>query len=194
MVKTDPSVGGDPTQHSEVMSLFGARHLAVMLCAVFLAGAATSAQAQGSNPDQKPAEQKTQPSGDAAKAEAGKKRSDELAEARRLLTGPAGNYECTWLGKRVVRLLSNDDLDTAFRHLDLYDRFGCPGNHIQATFRCLLTVGIPDAKTQAPDGLDARVHACWVDPNVSSPQQASSPPTAPAASAAPAPPSGTTTR
>ena len=30
-------------------------------------------------------------------------------------------------------LLWRDDLDTAFRHLDLYDRFGCPSAHIQAT-------------------------------------------------------------
>ena len=34
-----------------------------------------------------------------------------------------------------------DDLDTAFRHLDLYDRFGCPGGHVQATFRCLTRFG-----------------------------------------------------
>ena len=34
-----------------------------------------------------------------------------------------------------------DDLDTAFRHLDLYDRFGCPGGHIQAAFRCLTRFG-----------------------------------------------------
>ena len=29
-------------------------------------------------------------------------------------------------------------MDTAFRHLDLYDRFGCPGPHIQSAFRCVL--------------------------------------------------------
>ena len=39
------------------------------------------------------------------------------------------------------RLLWRDDLDTAFRHLDLYDRFGCPAGHIQATFRCLVRQG-----------------------------------------------------
>ena len=169
------------------MPFFGARNLAVLLCAACLAGTVVSARAQGSNPDQKPPEQKTQAAVDAAKVEAGKKR-DELADARRVLTGPAGNYECTWLGRRVVRLLSQDDLDTAFRHLDLYDRFGCPGNHIQATFRCLLTVGIPDAKTQAPDGLDARVHTCWIDP-ATQPQS----PTA-AAPATPPAQGGTTAR
>ena len=30
--------------------------------------------------------------------------------------------------RRVVSLMWRDDLDTAFRHLDLYDRFGCPGD------------------------------------------------------------------
>ncbi|MGC2077688.1 MAG: beta-1-3, beta-1-6-glucan biosynthesis protein, partial [Xanthobacteraceae bacterium] len=50
----------------------------------------------------------------------------EFAEARRLLKGAAGNPECVWLGRRVVGLLWRDDLDTAFRHLDMYDRFGCP--------------------------------------------------------------------
>ena len=64
----------------------------------------------------------------------------------RTLTGPAANPECVWLGERAVNLLSRDDLDTAFRHLELYDRFGCPGAHMQASFRCLVRLGIPDPK------------------------------------------------
>jgi hypothetical protein len=77
--------------------------------------------------------------------------------------GPAGNPECVWLGRRVVSLLWRDDLDTAFRHLDLYDRFGCPSAHIQQTFRCLIqhSSGI-DPK--AADSLNGRVHACWINP------------------------------
>ena len=59
-------------------------------------------------------------------------------------------------------LLWRDDLDTAFRHLDLYDRFGCPGQHIQATFRCVVRKGTIDPK--APESLSARVHACWLNP------------------------------
>ena len=66
---------------------------------------------------------------------------DEFAEAAALVTGPAGNPECVWLGRRVVGLLWRDDMDTAFRHLDLYDRFGCPGPHIQAAFRCVVRQG-----------------------------------------------------
>ena len=103
---------------------------------------------------------------------------DEYAEAQRLVAGPAGNPECVWLGRRVVSLLWRDDLETAFRHLDLYDRFGCPGGHIQAAFRCLiLNAGSIDPK--APDSLNSRVGACWLNPTKPAPPPAS------AASAAP---------
>ncbi len=93
-----------------------------------------------------------------------RKEIDEIAEASRLLTGPAGNPECVWLGRRVVSLLWRDDLDTAFRHLDLYDRFGCPSAHIQATFRCLVRQGNIDPKAQ--ETLNGRVHACWLNPGL----------------------------
>jgi hypothetical protein len=46
--------------------------------------------------------------------------AEQLAEAHRLLKGPAGNPECVWLGRRAVSLLWRDDMETAFRHLDLY--------------------------------------------------------------------------
>jgi hypothetical protein len=112
-----------------------------------------------------------------------KPRADDLNEASKQVAGPAGNPECVWLGRRVVNLLWRDDLDTAFRHLDLYDRFGCPGGHIQATFRCVVRQGNIDPK--APETLSARVHACWINP--------ASPP-APAAAANPNPQPGTTTQ
>jgi hypothetical protein len=91
------------------------------------------------------------------------KKVDEFAEAEKLLGGPAANPECLWLGRRVVSLLWRDDLDTAFRHLDLYDRFGCPAGHIQATFRCVVRQGNIDPK--ATDTLNGRVHACWISPS-----------------------------
>ena len=96
----------------------------------------TGASAQSG--DQKPPEQKP-PAGDRREAVPG--RAEEIAEVGRLVDGPAGNAECVFLGRRVISLLWRDDLDTAFRHLDLYDRFGCPGPHIQATFRCLVRQG-----------------------------------------------------
>lgn len=107
---------------------------------------------------------------------------DEFAEAAQAINGPAGNPECVWLGRRVVGLMWRDDLDTAFRHLDLYDRFGCPGGHVQAAFRCLTRFGAFDPK--APDTLTGRVHACWINPAVQ-PQATTA--TAPAATPAPAP-------
>jgi len=110
------------------------------------------------NSEQKPGDKP--PPGDAKEAQ---KKIDEFAEAEKLLGGPAANPECLWLGRRVVSLLWRDDLDTAFRHLDLYDRFGCPAGHIQATFRCLVRQGNIDPK--ATDTLNSRVHGCWINPN-----------------------------
>jgi len=90
---------------------------------------------------------------------------DEFAEAQHAISGPAGNPECVWLGRRVVSLLWRDDLDTAFRHLDLYDRFGCPGAHIQASFRCLIQHG-NGIDPKAADSLNTRVQACWINPTM----------------------------
>jgi hypothetical protein len=72
----------------------------------------------------------------------------------------------------VVSLLWRDDLDTAFRHLDLYDRFGCPAGHIQATFRCVVRQGNIDPK--APD-LNGRVHGCWINPSAETQGTAAAP-------------------
>jgi hypothetical protein len=116
---------------------------------------------------------------------------DELAEAQKAIAGPAGNPECVWLGSRVVSLLLNDDLDTAFRHLDLYDRFGCPSGHVQASFRCLLLQHADsiDPKADAKGAeRDARVRSCWLNPA----QPAVAPASAPAPAAAV--PSPTTNR
>ena len=82
-----------------------------------------------------------------------------------MINGPAGNPECVWLGRRVVSLLWRDDLDTAFRHLDLYDRFGCPGAHVQASFRCLILHG-SNIDPKAADSLNARVQSCWINPAI----------------------------
>ena len=156
------------------------RILPVALVAAVLMLVPSAVFAQGS--DAKPGDKATQPNpADAAKES--QKRIDEFAEATAQISGPAGNPECVWLGRRVVSLLWRDDLDTAFRHLDLYDRFGCPGPHIQATFRCVVRKGNIDPK--APESLSARVHACWLSPATPSPS---------ATSASNPAPSGTTTK
>ena len=152
----------------------------LFLLAVFLAvplaafgPEAPSAFAQGN--DAKPAD-KAPAAGQETAKEAQK--IDEFAEAQHALSGPAGNPECVWLGRRVVSLLWRDDLDTAFRHLDLYDRFGCPSAHIQSSFRCLIQHGV-NIDPKAADSLSAHVHACWINP--------AQPPTPAPAAAAPAP-------
>src|SRR6266849_2753413 len=106
---------------------FGSRHrLPALFGAAFLALSSVPVSAQSGAP--KAQDQKASP-GEPAKDQ---KKIDEFAEASRVLGGPASNPECVWLGRRVVNLMWRDDLDTAFRHLDLYDRFGCPAGHIQA--------------------------------------------------------------
>ena len=144
-----------------------------VLCAVAFSFTANTAFAQSGGKPQEP------PKAAADTVKEGQKKIDEIAEATRLLTGPAGNPECVWLGRRVVSLLWRDDLDTAFRHLDLYDRFGCPSAHIQATFRCLVRQGNIDPKAQ--ETLNGRVHACWLNPGLE-----------PAAATAAAPPPAAT--
>jgi hypothetical protein len=164
------------------------RQLSVALCAVALTFAATAAFAQSGGAPAKPADQQQpqqKPPAADNTAKEGQKKIDEIAEATRVLTGPAGNPECVWLGRRVVSLLWRDDLDTAFRHLDLYDRFGCPSSHIQATFRCLVRQGSIDPKQQ--ETLNGRVHACWLDPGMEPAPAAAAgqPPAAPSAGTTP---------
>ena len=153
-----------------------------VLCAAAFTFAATAAFAQSGGTG-KPPEPAQKPAAETAKE--GQKKIDEIAEASRTLTGPAGNPECVWLGRRAVSLLWRDDLDTAFRHLDLYDRFGCPSAHVQATFRCLVRQGNIDPKAQ--ETLNGRVHACWLNPGLEpTPSAAAAQPPA-AAPAGPAP-------
>jgi len=132
------------------------RFVAAAASAAILIVSANPALAQSA--DAKPGAQRQQAEGD------GQKKVDEFAEAAKVLGGPAANPECVWLGRRAVSLLWRDDLDTAFRHLELYDRFGCPSGHIQATFRCLVRQGSIDPKV--PEALSGRVHSCWINPAV----------------------------
>ncbi|HEX3708634.1 MAG TPA: beta-1-3, beta-1-6-glucan biosynthesis protein [Pseudolabrys sp.] len=147
------------------------RSICVICCLVCCGLWGSAALAQSGNvapPDQQKKAQDT--------AKERQKSIDEIAEAGRVITGPAGNPECVWLGRRVVSLMWRDDLDTAFRHLDLYDRFGCPSSHIQAAFRCLVRQGRMDPKAQ--ESLNGRVHACWLNPALTPAEAAAPPPVA----------------
>jgi hypothetical protein len=168
--------------------------IAIAIGAALVLGAATFVAvpllAQNGEPT-KPAE-----AGKAeSKAEPGKNelardaagRPDESTEPARVLMGAAGRGECVWLGERVVGLMAKDDLDTAFRHLELYDRFGCPGEHVQLSFRCVVRQGPPgnidpkepkDQKAMAEfyGRVYERAHACWMNPAL--PAFPANPPTA----------------
>ena len=163
------------------------RHLAVSALALLIgfgSAFAQSGDSRAQDPSGKPAT--TNPA-DAAKDN--QRKTDQFLEASQAINGPAGNPECVWLGRRVVRLMWLDDLDTAFRHLDLYDRFGCPGGHVQATFRCLTRFG-GEIDPKVADTLSGRIHACWINPAAQPQTAAASQPAGPAtagsAAAAPA--------
>jgi hypothetical protein len=161
------------------------RHLAVAGLALLIGIGGAFAQS-GDTRAQDPKTPAANPS-DAAKDD--QRKTDQFVEASQAINGPAGNPECVWLGRRMVRLMWLDDLDTAFRHLDLYDRFGCPGGHIQATFRCLTRFGA-SIDSKVPESLSGRIHACWINPGAQ-PQAAAAAAPAPApataGTAAPAP-------
>lgn len=158
------------------------QRVAVPALALFVGIGAAIAQsgdlrAQDTAPKQAP--------GDAAKDS--QRKADEFVEAAQAINGPAGNPECVWLGRRVVGLMWRDDLDTAFRHLDLYERFGCPGGHIQAAFRCVVRFGAT-IDPKVAETLQGRVQACWINPAAQPPQTAATPAApAPAAATPPAP-------
>jgi hypothetical protein len=162
LTESGPQVGGNigrgrPNIPDSNMGFVSMRIFAAASGAVLLILASGLALAQSGDPKGGPSRQQS------SEGE-GQKKLDEFAEAANVLGGPAANPECVWLGRRVVGLMWRDDLDTAFRHLDLYDRFGCPAGHIQATFRCLVRHGNLDPKGQ--DTLSGRVHNCWINPNL----------------------------
>jgi hypothetical protein len=157
------------------------RHLAVPAL-VLLLGTAHALAQSGAQDQGKPAA-----SNPADVAKENQRKTDQFVEAAQAINGPAGNPECVWLGRRVVQLIWVDDLDTAFRHVDLYDRFGCPGGHIQAAFRCLTRFGAQiDDKVQ--NSLRDHVHMCWINPAAQPPQPSPSPTPTPAAAAGSATP------
>jgi hypothetical protein len=141
------------------MSLFVRFSFAVLVAAalMFASEQAFAQSGESKSSDKPPAAQPADPAKEA------QRQVDEFAEASRLVNGPAGNPECVWLGRRVVGLMWRDDMDTAFRHLDLYDRFGCPGPHIQAAFRCVVRQS-NNIDPKMPQSLNTRVHSCWLSP------------------------------
>lgn len=187
-----PVLCADRTRSAMMRAVYLAASVAVWLLAAapFLsAGPAIGpAMAAENNPPAPPADQQAGVKGDA--------KVELRLDAQHKVNGPAGNPECYELGTNALYRLVGDDIDAAFRHLDLYDRFGCPSAHIQAAYRCLLLhPATPDKKPDDPkavvlDGPTGMIHACWVNPALpviaASPAPPAPEPT-PAAVAAPAP-------
>jgi hypothetical protein len=155
--------------------------LAFRTAAALLAGGflltsviAASAQTQGSGPPE-PGKQKPPDQAQGEQGAPDKITVEQEAEARALeeieqykqaaarLSLSAGSAECVWTGRRIASLLWRDDVDTARRYIDIYDRFGCSAEHLKLAFRCLIQQGPIDPK--AADRLAARVHSCWIDPD-----------------------------
>ena len=97
-----------------------------------------------------------------AEQEATAKAIEEYRAAATTLPSAAGAAECVWTGRRIASLLWRDDIDTARRYIDLYDRFGCSPEHLKLVFRCVIQQGPLDPK--AADRLASRVHDCWMAP------------------------------
>jgi hypothetical protein len=172
-----------PEFPAKVMALLVARIAAALLGASLIASLPAVALAQ------------SQPEADANKAAETKSDSqqgelEDIDRASKQMTGPAASTECIWHGIRVVGSLRRDDLDAAFRQLQIYDRFGCPSAHIELAFRCFIRpTGPRDQKSGDAIFNRTREIECWVNPNSYLPAPAT-------ATAAPAPPAhpGTTNR
>jgi len=141
------------------------------------------------------AQDQAKPAANGTPADAAKenqRKTDEFAEAAQAINGPAGNPECVWFGRRVVGLMWRDDIDTALRHLDLYDRFGCPGGHVQAAFRCLTRFSA-QIDPKVAETLNSRVHVCWINPAAQPQAAVAATPPAPTTAGSAATPAPTAT-
>ncbi|WP_408647613.1 hypothetical protein [Xanthobacter dioxanivorans] len=147
-----------------------------LLAAAIVLACLSPAAAQSQPSDQKPGTETLTPEQKAA-AEAQRRSVEEFNEAAKL-PGTAGLPECVWTGRRIAALLWRDDIDTARRHLDMYERFGCPTEHLKLAFRCLVRQGNIDPKAQ--ERLGGRVHQCWVNPDYIAAAQPAAQPAAPA--------------
>jgi len=142
---------------------FVPRALAVALAGGLFFVSLSPAFSQSQGGEQKPVEVQT-PEQQALEARLRSVR--EFAEAAKLPKN-AGLPECVWTGRRIASLLWRDDVDTAKRYIDIYERFTCPAEHLKLAFRCVVRQGQMDQK--AAEKLAVRVHACWINPDTQPP-------------------------
>ncbi len=102
--------------------------------------------------------------------------------------GDPAAAECAWLGKRIIQLLSRDDVVAAGEFRQFYVSFGCSEAHLGAAFGCAIEGSAPGAA----DACSARsecVDLCWASPTAS-PLDKSAPTPAPAGAKPAAPAQG----
>ncbi len=151
--------GAAPADHFlEIMILMHPYRLPLLAAAIVFA-CLSPASAQSQSADQKPPADQTPEQ----KAAAEQRRSVEEFNEAAKLPGAAGLPECVFTGRRIAALIWNDDVDTARRHLEFYERFGCPTEHLKVAVRCLVRQGKID--TKARDRVDTRAQQCWVNPD-----------------------------
>lgn len=83
-----------------------------------------------------------------------------------LKRGDPATPECGWIGKRIIQLLSRDDVVAAGQFRQFYVGFGCSEAHLGAAFGCAVdgaSIGSADACTARAECIDL----CWESPTAS---------------------------
>jgi len=145
---------------------FALRFAAVAFAGGLFFASLVPAFSQSQDGEQKPVAPQT--AEEKAKEEKAKearvKAAREFAEAAKLSKN-AGLPECLWTGRLAASLLYRNDVDTTKRYMDLYDRFGCPADHLKLAIRCVVQLW----PRQGAEMLADRVQACWVNPDTPPP-------------------------
>lgn len=95
----------------------------------------------------------------AARKDSGKAGQGTSSQASRKAPPANVSGECAWMGKRVLSLLSRDDVDQANRFMSFYKQFGCKEGHIGPSFRCVISDNAADPLNA--EDMAARVDRCW---------------------------------
>lgn len=140
---------------------FALRVAAVALAGGLFFASLVPAFSQSQGGEQKPAIPQT---AEEKAKEARAKAAREFAEAAKLPKN-AGLPECLWTGRLAASRFYSNDVDTAKRYMDLYERFTCPPDHLKLAIRCVVRLW----PRQGAEMLADRVQACWVNPDTPPP-------------------------
>ena len=141
-----------------VVSAFPAEGASGAIMLVQAAGPKPEAPAPKPAPPPEP-KAEAQPPKDAPAGEPSKPTPKPRATASR--RDPKVDWrECSWVGKRTIRVLMRDDLIAAEGFLKFYNVFGCPVRYLGQAFGCALGV----AEGAPARAVETRIDVCWQDP------------------------------